>query len=192
MLFDNNRIYYVRLSDATFGALPKASIDYILKDGRHSSPFIEASAPLWFNNIEYIPGNKSCDFKFIDKLNKPLEMRGFSSLSKNKKCNLIPSNMIGASRKYDEMKYIEKLNSISGFLITYQLFSYNEILIFHYSSIDALANDSIKKALYEKDIEAILGDSVINLYNNLIKPLINVEDNIICDLGLKPSANLIA
>lgn len=178
MRFAADKIYYIHLPPATFGSLSPEEINKILSDGRYSSPFMEAEVPKGFVNLvkkpEYIFG----DFNYVDEDYKSIEMRGFSSLGKQPKASLIPNYMIGKGRRYDEPRYIEALDSISGWMITYNLKSYQDILIFHYPAEEALASNPIKKSLTKRDIRDILGASPDAIHEYLKDPeKITVVDN---------------
>ncbi len=73
--------------------------------------------------------------------------------------------MIGANRIYNEAKYLDKLNAISGFVITYPLVSYQHLLVFGYSATDVQFNtNGLKKFLNKADVEKALGISPDKIY----------------------------
>lgn len=128
MKFYLDKVYGIKLSSATYANLSSNKITKILADGRHISPFQEALIDECFDNISYQHGNKSWDYTYDDGSTKPLEMRGFSP--KAKSANLIPSNMIGARRVYNEAKYLAKIESISGYIVVVSLETYQNLLVF--------------------------------------------------------------
>jgi hypothetical protein len=155
MNFDLDKIYYTRISAASFANLSPAVMERIFSDGRHISPFIEAFIDQNFDNISYVPGNKAWDYRYASSsLNKPLELRGFPLQAKT--ANLIPSNMIGAGRSYDETKYLAKLNSISGYIFVYPVINYQNLLVFGYSA-DKIANTiPLLQKIDRKYVQSIL------------------------------------
>lgn len=177
--FDPSKIGYIHLPPATFGSLSVAQIEHIFSDGRFLSPFMEAEAPNWFGNLVKKPESNFGDFSYSDGSDRlPLEMRGYSSLGKVKKADLIPNYMIGKDRKYDEDKYVEALGTISGWLIVCPVISYQNIITLHYPSSDALA--TIKKRLGQRDIKNILGATPDEIYKWITtQTQVSIVDNVV-------------
>jgi hypothetical protein len=190
MKFDTSKIYYIHTSPATFGKLPQSTITDILSDGRYSSPFTEALINDNFDNISYKTGNKSDDFAFNDGSEKPLEQRGYSlkAIAGNKPINLIPSNMIGAGRKYDETKYRQKLESISAFLIVYPLQQYQHQLIFSLPSSKVMSTTPLQKSINHDDIASMLGATPEQIYQDILK--MSIDDDVMYEFDSPWASNL--
>lgn len=166
MKFYLNKVYYTKISAATFGNLPESKIEKIFTDGRYISPFIEAFVDQNFDNINYVPGNKSWDYKYdATSTDKPLELRGFPLQAKT--ANLIPSNMIGAGRVYNQKKYVDKLLSLSGYIFVYPLLNYKHLLVFGYSAQKIVNTTPLLQKLDRKDVENILGVSPKSIYEHM-------------------------
>jgi hypothetical protein len=178
MNFDINRIYCINISEAKYANLPSAKIEKILVDGRHISPFQEALIELHFDNLSYVSGNKSWDYKYTDGYCKPIEMRGIPS--KSGKANLIPSNMIGAGRKYDAQKYMEKLENISGYMFVCPIKNYRNLLIFGMKSSSIVGISGPLKSIDRKYINTIIGKPLDDM-----EPLISkiaIKENVMYDI----------
>ena len=155
MNFDLDKIYYTRISAASFANLSPIVMERIFSDGRYISPFIEAFVDQNFDNISYVPGNKAWDYRYAStSLNKPLELRGFSLQADN--ANLIPSNMIGAGRTYDETKYLAKLNSISGYIFVYPVINYQNLLIFGCAAGKVMNTTPLLQKIDRKYVQSML------------------------------------
>jgi len=166
MELKENKVYYARLSESKFGNLDSKELSEVYSDGRYVSPLIERFMGHNFDNISYVHGNKSYDFVYNNGASKPLEARGLPS--EKKFANLIPSNMIGAGRFYNEAKYLEKLNSISGFLMACSLKNYRHLLVFMVPSVQIINTIPLQHQFLRKDVPAFLGASLEQIGNNLL------------------------
>lgn len=114
MIFEfGTKLYYEYRAETTFDSLPQSVIENILSDGRHISPWNEASVSNHFTNLIYESTNKSWDY--IDSANKKskVSLRGISEKSTGK-VNIAKSAMIGAGRTYNEKEHVLYLQKMDG------------------------------------------------------------------------------
>ena len=153
MEFEIDNFYYIGLSKFKISDLKDIQIQELFSDGRVCSYVIEKIIENKFSNLRKTNGN--CNFDFLDtKNNLKFEMRGMSKLSKS--INLIPSNMIGAKRKYDLKEYLEKLQNINGFIIVINSYNYNDLFMFFIKSETIINSGNPKKSINKKYISDFL------------------------------------
>lgn len=112
------KTYNFEIGDINFGLLKENEINEILKDGRHSSPWIEKILTYWFPFLKQIKGNKPYDH--IDNDGNKYDAKNFTKYG----CNFMSSSMIGTGRKFDYEKCIKKIEELE---LTYILCDIVEI-----------------------------------------------------------------
>jgi len=120
-----------------------------LRNGRVGGFLVEQMLKNMFG-FELTQNNSMYDAEFN---NKKIEIRTVNKTG----ANLIPSNMIGASRKYDEKKYLQKLGSIDYFcfvdmrnLPNMFIFCYPSQRFYQYGIIKTLSKELMTKKLIAK------------------------------------------
>lgn len=101
-----NKTYKYTIQNVSFGNLSRAALIRIFKDGRYVSPLIEEHLTIWFPGLTRIEGNK--DHDHVDKKGIIYDAKNFTKNG----MMFMPSNQIGASRKYDPKITEQKANKL--------------------------------------------------------------------------------
>lgn len=152
VIFEQNKFYYSYSPSWKIANLSNVALDLIFTDGRHISPIMEAwmKENFTLNHIDNSKGD------FADDSGRIYEMRSFSKKSEKKKLLLIPSNMIGAGRKYNEEKYVEKLTSIEGFIVSIHFYGKEHIMCFNIPS-KTILDDNVRQDINKDYVSKCIG-----------------------------------
>ena len=108
MIIENDKVYDFNLGKLTFGELSPEVITEVMSDGRVSSHFLERHLPLWFPELEHVAGCRD-----HDHINTRTGLKyDQKSFTKNG-CRFMPSSMIGAGRKFDKHKFLQKAKHLT-------------------------------------------------------------------------------
>jgi len=97
-----NKTYDFCIDEVSFGNIPPHRIHEFFKDGRVASFFLEEQLPHWFPELTRIEGNK--DHDHVDTEGKKYDAKNFTKYG----LSFMPSNQMGAGRKFDEAIAHEK------------------------------------------------------------------------------------
>lgn len=105
MVYEYNKTYEKTI-DASFGDLPRETINAMFRDGRVASKFLENHLPIWFPELKFV------DAKGYDHVNlktgRKLDAKCFTKGG----LTFAPSVMLGAGRKIDESAVHEHAETI--------------------------------------------------------------------------------
>ena len=106
MKIELNRTYDFCIDEVSFGSIPRQRIHEFFKDGRVASFFLEEQLPHWFPDLKRIEGNK--DHDHVDTEGKKYDAKNFTKGG----LRFMPSNQMGAGRKFNEAKAHDKANKL--------------------------------------------------------------------------------
>ena len=106
MKIELNKTYDFSINDVSFGDIPRHRINEFFKDGRVASFFLEEQLPHWFPQLTRIEGNK--DHDHVDEVGNKYDAKNFTKGG----LRFMPSNQMGAGRRFDEAKAHEKANKL--------------------------------------------------------------------------------
>ena len=105
-MIEHNKTYSFTIPNVSFGLLSESTLDKLFKDGRYVSPFLEEYLPLWFPNLKRIEGNQ--DHDHVDQNGVHYDAKNFTKNG----LQFMPSNQIGAGRKFDAAITEQKANGL--------------------------------------------------------------------------------
>ena len=108
MNIKNNKVYDFNLGNLSFGELSSKVITEVMSDGRVSSHFLERHLPIWFPELEFVSGCRDHDHVNV-KSGLKYDQKSFTKNG----CRFMPSSMIGAGRKFNKDKFLEKADSLT-------------------------------------------------------------------------------
>lgn len=107
MSIELNKPYEFDLKETiTFGNISPERLYEFFKDGRNASFMLEEQLTHWFPELTRIEGNK--DHDHIDEEGNLYDAKNFTKNG----LNFMPSNQIGAGRKFDPEASYEKANKL--------------------------------------------------------------------------------
>ena len=112
-LIENNT-YEFKINNINISNLKKKNINYMFKDGRFFSHFIENWLDKNCKRLQRVDGCK--DHDFIDKQNKDIKYEQ-KTWTKNGLV-FLPSNMVGTKRKINYTKFKNKNNQLKYIIVS--------------------------------------------------------------------------
>mgnify|MGYP001374832678 FL=1 len=107
MKVELNKTYYFDLTDTmSFGDIKQERLYEFFKDGRNASFMLEEQLIHWFPELTRVEGNK--DHDHISEDGVKYDAKNFTKGG----LNFMPSNQIGAGRKFDSVIAYEKANKL--------------------------------------------------------------------------------
>jgi len=102
-----NKTYHFDLTDTmSFGDIKKERLYEFFKDGRNASFMLEEQLIHWFPELTRVEGNK--DHDHISENGVKYDAKNFTKRG----LNFMPSNQIGAGRKFDSEVAYDKANKL--------------------------------------------------------------------------------
>jgi len=107
---EHDKVYEFSLDGLlSFGNLSEGIVREIFADGRVASHFLERQLPVWFPELEFVSGCKDHDHTRVDDISVKFDQKCFTKGG----CRFMPSSMIGAGRKFNETKFLEKAKALT-------------------------------------------------------------------------------
>lgn len=106
MKIELNKTYNFEIQNFSFGNLSKGELIENLKDGRCCSWFMEPQLVKWFPQLTRVKGNK--DHDHIDNNGVRYDAKNFTKGG----LTFMPSNQMGAGRKFNESVAYEKAKDL--------------------------------------------------------------------------------
>ena len=101
-----NKVYHFEINNFSFGDIPREELIKNFKDGRCCSWFMEPQITKWFPSLTRVYGNK--DHDHVDESGVKYDAKNFTKGG----LSFMPSNQMGAGRKFNESVAHEKAESL--------------------------------------------------------------------------------
>ena len=133
MKIELNKTYDFDLTGKmSFGDIPIERLYEFFKDGRNASFMLEEQLIHWFPKLTRIEGNK--DHDHIDENDTKYDAKNFTKNG----LSFMPSNQIGAGRKFNSVKAYQKANKL--IYICCDIIDFPKVRVVFKSGVDLVKN----------------------------------------------------